>query len=172
MPPDSRPSSFTIRTITIGSLHRRSSGRFVRFLALCKFPSFIKTFLQVIHDPGTKEAVAFVGLNNPYATAKPSPPCTDICHKITWANWDMNNKGGPFPKSVKIPFKPVTNCSRVWLHVVLWCRGAPQQDTLHTNLTKGTILFHPGRSQIRALSLSKELFRSTQDEFLSLVGGA
>ena len=44
-------------------------------------------FWKVIHDPGKQEAVAFLGINNPYEHDMSQLLCENICHQLTWVNW-------------------------------------------------------------------------------------
>lgn len=51
-------------------------------------------FYKVVRNPVTNLAVAFIGLNTPYATiqeARAGVFCTDICNSISWLTWNQLN---------------------------------------------------------------------------------
>ncbi|XP_017781048.1 PREDICTED: uncharacterized protein LOC108565885 [Nicrophorus vespilloides] len=49
-------------------------------------------YWKVVHNPQTKAAVAFVGINNPYdKNVEDDMFCTSICDKIDWVNWKNND---------------------------------------------------------------------------------
>lgn len=52
-----------------------------------------KYYWKVVHDPLTKTATAFVGINNPHLTSiLPSDIlCEDICNKVSWVTWNRLN---------------------------------------------------------------------------------
>ena len=53
-------------------------------------------YWKVLHDPQTDTAVAFIGLNDPHATAAPAPLCTDRCGEMGWVDWDRTDLGSGY----------------------------------------------------------------------------
>lgn len=51
-------------------------------------------YYKVARNPVTNNAVAFIGINNPYLTlqeARAQVFCTDICNTISWLTWNQFN---------------------------------------------------------------------------------
>lgn len=54
---------------------------------------------QVVHEPSTNKATAYLGMNNPHLTlaqAKSMAFCTDVCNgnaQFSWLNWKPEDMG-------------------------------------------------------------------------------
>ncbi|KAJ1526129.1 hypothetical protein ONE63_009292 [Megalurothrips usitatus] len=52
-----------------------------------------KYYWKVVYDPATKQAAAFVGLNNPYHETQPADVlCEDVCARYNWLSWKASNQ--------------------------------------------------------------------------------
>ena len=48
-------------------------------------------FWKVLHNPVSSQAVAFMGLNNPYVTQSPKLKCQNVCDHVSFVDWDLND---------------------------------------------------------------------------------
>ena len=53
-------------------------------------------YWKVLHDPTTNTAAAFIGLNNPHATAAPTELCSNTCSQMAWVDWEMTDLPGGY----------------------------------------------------------------------------
>ena len=56
-----------------------------------KFLSSPLYYWKVVHNPDTNQAMAFVGVNNPYLTSSPTHKCTNVCDRLSWVDWDRKD---------------------------------------------------------------------------------
>lgn len=47
-------------------------------------------YWKVVEDPSTGTATAFIGLNDPHATAAPQEFCNNVCEEMSWVDWSVN----------------------------------------------------------------------------------
>nr|ARW74137.1 double stranded RNA degrading enzyme 4 [Locusta migratoria] len=55
-------------------------------------------FWKIVYEPRDKQAMVFVGVNNPYYSHSKLPAeyrlCTDVCSRVNWLHWKQTNQTG------------------------------------------------------------------------------
>ena len=64
---------------------------YLRLIASQKLLEVPKYYWKVVYNREANEAIAFVGLNNPHETKKPTLLCSpNVCSKLSWVDWSYD----------------------------------------------------------------------------------